>query len=371
MNNRARSTREAKDVLRRVLQGELGFELNVQQVESRDDSRYDFVVEAKSGRARFRFGVKVVSRITPQVALATFQAMRPQPKKRVPVLYAPVVSPRVAEIARSHGVSFIDQAGNCRLEDRDHCILVERRGFQNERRPTPPAADPFSTKSSRIVRALLSGGVEGWRTRALAAHPDVDVSAGLVVKVKRALIEEGYAVEHEKRLYLRDPVALLNAWAASYSGPNEEVAIYLRGDPAASERSVSQWCEGHGLRYALAGFSAAWRLAPEVRYSVAAAYVEDRAFEPAMLAKFEHEQGAKRVETGANLLLWRPSDAMVFAWSGPFDSAPSVTSDVQTFLDLNRMAGRAKDAAEAVYKKCLAQRLGAAAKHAEVLAHAV
>ena len=97
----------------------------------------------------------------------------------------------------------------------------------------------------------------------LAEHPDVDVSAGLVSKVKHSLVEEGYAMEHQRLVYLRDPVGLLENWAKRYAGPAEQVPLYFRGDAEAAEEAVARWCQANDLRYALAGFSAAWRLAPK------------------------------------------------------------------------------------------------------------
>ncbi|HEV3025339.1 MAG TPA: hypothetical protein VGX76_22870, partial [Pirellulales bacterium] len=253
MNTERRIAREAGEILRTILQGVLGFELEVRYTDSGTDRGYDAIVEATAGRAKFRFGIVARSRITPQVALSIFQAMPGRLKNLVPVVYAPVVSPRVAEIARSQGISFFDRAGNCRLQDRDRCILIERQGLKSD--PTSDTADPFATRSSRIVRALLTRPTEGWQVRQLAEHPDVRVSVGLAAKVKRALIEEGYAIEHDRRLYLRDPIGLLNAWADKYSGPLEQVPIFVRGDTHSAEECVSRWCEKCGLRYALARFS--------------------------------------------------------------------------------------------------------------------
>ena len=131
----------------------------------------------------------------------------------------------------------------------------------------------------------------------LAKHPDVDVAAGLVSKVKRALVEEGYAVERENLLYLRDAVGLLKNWANAYPGPTEQIPMHFLGDAKAAERAVAEWCRDHNVPHALAGFSAAWRLAPEVRYSVAAVYVGSVGFDPKLLAALGSYQRGKPVET--------------------------------------------------------------------------
>ena len=167
---------------------------------------------------------------------------------------------------------------------------------------------------------MLSEPAKGWKVRELAEHPDVKVSPGLVVKVKRTLVQESYVVERDGLLFLRDPVALLENWAQSYPGPAEQVPMYFLGETGTAEDAVARWCRAHDLHYALGGHSAAWRLAPEVRYSVAAVYVEERGFSPDVLDKLSKYKGGKRVDSGANLLLWRPFDQSVLAGSRSEDA---------------------------------------------------
>lgn len=356
--------RIAEDVLREILKGFA--EVSVQpQPKTRSNHRPDLIVTAKSPGTKIRFAVEIKSRATPLTTLsvrdqilAMIQAL-PQPT--IPVIFAPTISPRVAEILREQGISYADSAGNCWLHSDDGRLLIERQGFRTERHPTPAAADPFSPKSSRIVRALLSLPSKSWKVRELAEDPDVRVSPGLVVKVKRALVEEGYAVERDRRLTLRDPLGLLKAWTQAYSGPAEEVPLYFRGDAAAAEKAISQWCRDKSLPFAAAGFSAAWRLAPEVRYSVAAVYVDDAGFRPTLLDQLSKESGGKRVDTGPNLLLWRPYDESVFAGAVELGKPQQpVTSALQTYLDLRNMAGRGEEAAKAVFDKLLGSALHAA-----------
>lgn len=360
--------READRVLRGILKNLPDLRVESNWENSAPDLGYDLTVYAAVKKARFRFCVQVKSRVTPQTALSATDQLRGVPKGTIPMIFSPTVSPRVAQILRAQGIGYADGAGNCWLRSLQGHLLIERQGFQAERKPTPAAADPFSPKSSRIVRALLSRPLEGWQVRKLADDANVQVSPGLVVKVKRALIEEGYAMERERLLFLRDPLSLLTAWSEKYAGPAEQVALYFRGDARQAEEAIGHWCRDNELQYALAGFSAAWRLAPEVRYSVGAAYVENRGFEQQLLDQLTAEYGAKRVGTGPNLQLWRTVDHAVFA--GKVDAGPAkqvVTSPLQTYLDLKRMAGRGEDAANAVFDKYLRHDLEAPAKLAEEL----
>jgi hypothetical protein len=172
-------------------------------------------------------------------------------------------------------------------------------------------------------------------------------------------------------LYLRDPAGLLAAWSAKYPGPAEQVPLYFRGDTAAAEQAVSQWCQQHALVYALAGYSAAWRLAPQTRYNVASIYVEDRGFERGLLDTLA-ELGGKVVDSGANLQLWRPFDQSVFVGSDhSHQGSEPVTSPIQTYLDVRRAAGRGEEAANAVFDKYLRPDMSAAAEQAKELQGAV
>jgi hypothetical protein len=325
------------------------------------DTRSDVMMVSKSPEQSFRFDVKVRERITPQIADELFERLQIErlPGRTICIVYAPVISPRVAEIAREHGVSFIDYAGNCHIVDQMTGLLISRSGIPNEASSRKQqTADPFSPKSSRIVRAMLHEPDRGWQVSELAEHPDVDVSVGLVSKVKQALVRESYAVVRERLLYLKQPNDLLAAWTRDYPGPSSQYPFYMRGDTTEVESKMSVWCEKTNIEYALARFSAAWRHAPEVRYSVASLYVSSEALGSRSLESLRADCGAKEVESGANLMLLIPFDKSVFVRCS---SAPEqTTSPLQTYLDLQSMTGRGSEAAEAVFEKHLRQGLESA-----------
>ena len=325
---------------------------------SSDDACCDVMIVSKSSSQTYRFDVKVRERITPQMADDLFKRLQiePLPNRMIRIVYAPVISPRVAEIAGQYGVSYIDFAGNCRIADGAAGLLISRSGIRNDAsRHKPNTADPFSTKSSRIVRAMLHEPKRGWQVSELAEHPDVKVSKGLVSKVKQALIRENYVVERDRLLYLKQPLDLLAAWARNYPGPSEKCPLYMRGEISEIEKRVVKWCKKTANEHALAKFSAAWRLAPEVRYSVASVYVGKVLQRPSIFASFCAECNAKEVDSGANLVLLTPFDQSVFVRC---TSTPDrTTSPLQTYLDLQSLAGRGSEAAEAVFEKHFRERL--------------
>ncbi len=366
MNNERQTVRDAESAVRRLLDEMGGFCVLATGKQRGGVEACDSIIEADCGAMHVRIGIEAKSRITPQTATSVCARMKSLPDDLIPVVYAPVISPRVADILARFGVGYVDQAGNCRLRSDRHRLLIDRRGYKSSTPPPKGAVDLFSPKSSRVVRALLNEPAKGWMVRELADQPEVEVSVGLVAKVKQTLLQESYAIEHDRLLYLRDPLALLATWAERYRGPVEQISLYVRGEQETAEEVVAGWCRANALRYALAGLSAAWRLAPEVRHKVTSVYVESSGFDRMLLEKLRSDHGGKIVETGANLQLWRPFDRSVFVGSAPQDRpGPPITSALQTFLDLKRIKGRGEEAAAAVLERLLARPLRDAAQRVE------
>jgi hypothetical protein len=197
------------------------------------DQAHDFRVVGPSG-SDFQIEVKEFKRITPVTAESACLTL-----KRIcdatgsqPVLYASVVSDRTAEIAIKHGVSWMDYAGNCRLVFPPYGIYVRRRGIDNPfGKQLPKVLNVFSSKSSRVVRAMLQDPLRGWQLNELASRPDVQISPGLMSRVKRSLLEGGYALMHEGQLRLKRPDDLLDDWVKHYRTHRPlEYGFYIRGE---------------------------------------------------------------------------------------------------------------------------------------------
>ena len=334
---------------------------DVQSRSDRPSKLGDLVLSATSLGQRLTFVVEAKRRITPQTAVELCQRMRAKHQDAIPVIYAPVISPRVATIAKQHGVGYFDEAGNCWLRSNDQCFLIERQGRVGPRTERK-SADLFSPRSSRVVRAMLANPEKGWKLNELAAHPEVAVSLGLASRIKHVLLEQAYVVEDSRLLYLADPVGLLQHWSMQYRGPVEQSAFYFRGTPDQAESAVLQWCSQHQAQCALAGLSAAWILEPEVRRHVTSIYIDEQAFASCGAAEFASAGIGRRVDSGANLLIWRPYDRAVFAACQKLDgTALPVTSALQTYLDLQQAPGRGAEAAQAIFDQRLRPTLEAAA----------
>jgi hypothetical protein len=265
--------------------------------------------------------------------------------KGMPILCSRVVSQRVAELCRSQGVGYLDEAGNCRLSAPGFFLEVE--GRKPVRTTKQAEVDPFALKSSRIARALLGSPKRGWQLQELA--DEAQVSLGLVAKVKGALLEQAFVEERDRRLHLRDPKGLLEAWASAYKSSGERSPVYVMQKAGEAERSIARWCAKNAVRFALTELAGAWRLAPSVRYQQSTIYVEGKD-DTDVVNDMVQGIGAKRVDTGANVVLAVPEDPFVLYQSRTIDGI-AVVSPLQLYLDLRKQPGRGEEAAQEILKQ--------------------
>jgi hypothetical protein len=263
-----------------------------------------------------------------------------------PLVVTPFVSPRVAEIFRDNGVSYLDGVGNCRISGPGLFIHVERH--RTGPAPVRPLADPFARKSSRVVRVLLGRPGQGWQVQALAR--EAGVSLGLASKVKAALVRDAYVEERERLLFVREPTKLLHRWAEHFHPPGKKLSLFTLARPEEAEANLARWCAANGVPYALTELAGAWRVAPMARYDRSAAYVSRQRTDLWSLDSLAAALAAKRVESGANLDLWLTDDAGVFSGRREVGGV-SVASPVQLFLDLRRLSGRGQEAAQEVFER--------------------
>ncbi|MCY2974548.1 MAG: type IV toxin-antitoxin system AbiEi family antitoxin [Planctomycetota bacterium] len=315
----------------------------------------------------FRLELKEYKRITPATAESACLTLRQQahPAGSQPVLFAPVVSDRTSEIATKHGVSWMDYAGNCRLVFPAYGIYVRRSGIENPfGKQLPKVLNVFSYKSSRVVRAMLQEPLRGWQLNELAAHPDVRVSPALLSRIKRSLVESGYAVMQGGQIRLKRPDDLLDDWVNHYRNHKpREYGFYMRGELEHIEQQIALWCSKSTSQFAISRFSAAWRLAPEVRYNVASFIVPTRAMLAEQFIDLSTNYGARKVDSGANLALQISDDESCF--SNRLGEPIPTTSPLQTYLDLRAMDGRGEEAAMAIYEKYFKQQFMEATEHYE------
>ncbi len=260
------------------------------------------------------------------------------------VFMAPYISPRAADICREAGIGYADLAGNCYLSFGN--IYIERDGRPNAFSEKRVLRSLYSPKAERVLRVLFRNVHEPWKLQALA--DEARVSLGQVHKVKSVLADREFIESGSEGIRLSKPQELLGEWAKNYTYRRNRIYEYYSLKALGElEAGIATTCKDSDARYALAGFSAAARLAPFTRYQRAQAYVEEEA-----IAKIVETLDLRKVTSGANLALWVPYDEGIWYGDEVYGGI-TVTSRIQTYLDLCGMHGRAEDAADFLLKEAI------------------
>lgn len=321
----------------------------------------DFAMQIEGAAGvRVRFQVYVKAELRPSTFLA-WSTAKVLPANSIPVLVLPTVSPRIAELCRRHGWSWLDFAGNCWL-DAPGVLRVERNGAPPRRIERRRSGNLKTAAAARVLRVMLGPGQAGttWTQRHLQSCTasqlpgEKPVSLGLVNKVLRHLRDQAFVEEVDRGVRLRDPVGLLAAWRDVYRIDARHRLAYftlMRHKPLdeALQRALRELAGG----CVYAAFSAAERQAPQVRQPRTWLYVR-----PDRLDDLVRTMEAKPVETGENLVVLLPSDPGVFQ---SFATSPDAavaggvgcTDPVQTYVDLHSLGGRGEEAAQAILEQCL------------------
>lgn len=264
----------------------------------------------------------------------------------LPVFAAPYISDAGMDVCRQEGIGCIDEAGNCLLPMPGS--YIEIGGRKNPRPESRPIKSAFSPKSSRILRVLLANVGKWWQVQELAI--EADISIGLVSRIKQRLLDEELVVEKERRIQVRSPRALIDVWAEGYRYKRSTFCEYFSLDDASTrEAGIADWCRSNDVRYALALFSAAARMAPHVRMNKSFVFIDG---DPGVVA---NARDLKHVSSGANVILLKPYDQGVFYDCSEYEGL-KVVSDVQAYLDLKSYRGRGEEAAEFLMKQVLEKR---------------
>ena len=297
----------------------------------------DAVAELLLDGRRFTFEVefKLVPTVRDTDRLAAQSGRRPW------LLIAPFLSETLVAHCRERGLNCVDLNGRIWL--RAQGLLVERAARESlQVRPSQPSPDVFSLKSSRLPRALLSHPGRSWSQKDLVER--TGLSPGLVSRLVRHLVDEGFVEETLRTLVLKRADALLDAWARQddwvrrttvrqYSlleADLNAVAHKLRAAfPTGTRLLFTQWFAAN-LRH------------PYTTPPVVSAYVSEFFDE-----QVERALNARRVVDGGTLWLIVPKDAGVFRETqsaGGF----TVACDAQIYLDLLHVGLRGPDQATAL-----------------------
>lgn len=261
-----------------------------------------------------------------------------------PIIVAPYISDPTADLLRRKEVGYFDLAGNALIDAGP--LYIRLAGKPNPKPAQKTLRSLFATKTSRVIRVLLTNPCRTWHLQDLAA--EAVVSIGLASRLKKRLTDLEFLRETTGGISLAKPGDLLDLWAKEYSHrKNEILAYYSPISPPEVEARLSQFAQPRHIRYGLTMFSGASRVAPSVKYNFAGFYFSGSTPE------LEQELQLKPVESGANVWVFRPYDEGVFYGVQTVD-ALSVVSNVQLYLDLITDQGkRGEEQATAIRERLL------------------
>lgn len=262
----------------------------------------------------------------------------------VPMLIAESISPGSKELLQGERVGYFDSGGSLFLPAKGVYLLVDK--------PPPKvlvraARLLFSGRRARVLHALLIRHSDWVGVKALAEQTRVSPATASQVLRELERLEwlESRGQGPAKERHLREPAALLDAWAQHLATTR---LIPLRRFYVSAVRSdalvdrIAQAFDERGVHYAITDEAAAQRYAPflstvsQVRCRLVPGLAADEALGAI---------GARAVNEGANFTIidTKSSSELLFrekvgvSW---------LASPVQVYLDLLQGEGRAKDMAE-------------------------
>lgn len=271
----------------------------------------------------------------------------------IPLLVVPFMSASGKQQCMHAGVSWLDLSGNASIRHERVVVLIE--GKPNLYKLPGRPRNPFSIKSSRIVRVLLSSPHQPLQQSELVSR--AKVSKALVSQVVSTLMEEGFLVRNSGGdLQVSDPRLLLDEWQQRYAFPDHGVTkghVYTGGEGPERVNKLGIKLSGLGIPYAFTGLAAAWHYAPFANFRLVTVFVQTP-LTPQQL----DDIGFVPEPKGANVWLAEPSDESVF-WESERHEGLVFASAIQTYLDLKEQPERSNEAA-AELKTHLLRALGSA-----------
>lgn len=264
-----------------------------------------------------------------------------------PVFASAFLSARARALCKEAGVGYLDLAGNCYLHWGNFYLekIVEKN--PSPRRGRPPSL--FAPVSSRLLRTLLEQPQRAWRISELAAESRV--SLGQTSNVCRRLVDEGYGLRIDRRVQIKQPGALLDAWREAATPDRHRYTAYysFESTPEQLMARVADVGARQGWRYAVTAFGAASLVAPFV-HGIGALhwYVADEL----QAAQWVDALGLRPVASGPNAVVLIPDDPGVFDGARVVQGV-TLVGDIQLYLDLAREPARGREQADFLRKQRL------------------
>lgn len=319
--------------------------------------RADFIAAINIGNQEFRLVGEVKRNLQPRYVLDAIRQVKEYcylvGEPAYPVVVSDYISPRSAEIFINENVSYFDLVGNCRLCFAN--IYIEKEGKKSKTAERRGIKSLFGLKSSRMLRLMLNNPVRLWQVKELVAR--TELSLGQVSNIRRALLDQHYAIESEAGGFcINQPAALLSEWRRNYK---KNVSIRGSGfysmlnpeDRLQAIREAIAEADHKNAGLILSGLSAARWQAPFSKSMSETFYADKEGVE--ILKK---HLLLESVKVGPNVIIEEPKDPFIFQEST--DCAPGLkcTNEIQTYLDLYISGEREREAAEHIESHILSER---------------
>lgn len=273
------------------------------------------------------------------------KAMRQEPTQDVQhMIVAESLSPGAKELLRSERVGYYDSGGSLFLAAPGAYVYIDR--------PPPKALEKavrslFSGRRAQVLHALLIHHGDWFGVTEVAERAQVapSTASDVLGELERLDWIESRGQGPAKERHLREPTALLDAWARQLAGlPAPVLRRYyvpsLKSD--ALFQRLGEVCDAHHVGYAVSYEAAAQRYAP---FLTGIAQVRARVMPSAGADAVLAELDARGVTEGANLAIIGTKSEGELLFRQQVDGV-WLASPVQTYLDLLRGEGRAKEMGE-------------------------
>jgi hypothetical protein len=262
----------------------------------------------------------------------------------VSLLAADSISPGAKELLRSEGVGYYDSGGSLYLPAPGIYLYIDK--------PPPKTLvksirSLFSGRRAQVLHALLLHRQAWFGVNKLAQLGQVSpaTTSQVLTELERFDWLETRGQGPSKERHLREPAALLDAWAKqvkSDQAPALRRYYVPATQPDTLPMKVGAVLDGRGVDYAISHEAAAQRLAPflssvsQVRLRLWPGQAADAALS---------DLGARLVTEGSNLALIETQSTGELLFRERLDGL-WLASPIQIYLDLVRGEGRSKEMAE-------------------------
>lgn len=267
----------------------------------------------------------------------------------VALLAADSLSPGAKELLRAEGVGYFDSGGSLYVPAAGAYVYVDK---------PPPKAEAsvmrslFTGRRAQAIHALLSRREQWFGVKQLAelSHVSPATASEILTELEKHDWIDTRGLGPNKERHLREPRALLDAWASQVITSRAPVLrrYYIPGLKAdALVDHAAKAFEAHDANYAISHEAAAQRYAP---YLSSVGQVRCRVLATRSAEDALADLGARVVNEGANFVVIEvksPGDLLFRervgnAW---------LASPIHVYLDLLKGEGRAKEMAEHLRKE--------------------